>query len=539
MPVGSNGFHFYGRDRFNDGFFFAPQSGAITGGNHAYFLPSSSVNTSRMVFENLCLKSSYNSLTWTGSTVFAGLLCAPNSGVTHSNIEFRNCYFLDPSFTMVYMVPRLGGLVDNVLLVDNIADVSNLATSSRISNVVQTIIEGIDYAGHDSTYGLKQITNVQVRGGYGRGWRTYADLKRGTAQFLVDGVITENMSDCHHSTDGAFSGVISGVIGRQNSADIPTKNFVNITGEDLTLDKWEYRGTLGLGAIAAVLSEAYAYPSESSTSFHQPTRIKILNGTANGVNQNAVRLFDPIDCTVNGLHVSNITQAAVAIEHPPVTSNNGANAAVPFRNTVDNVTGWASVGTFGVNIAAIAVDTRIGNIDGFVGKTTGPTNYTPIYKDNENPNQQMLVDSGGLIVGWGLSASCTAAFSTTAPVWAAQSALFNGTSGAVLEQVGLNKRVRVTAGDVVSVRASTLLGTATATGILFQEYDSAGAFLSNNFQDVPSNSSTWTENILFYRVVNPACTNLKVWILPNTNFNNAVATGSSYWAEVVVTKKTA
>ena len=541
MPVLANGFHFFGHDKFNDGFIFAPQSSSITGGVHAYFLPDSATNTSRMIFENMCLKSTYDSGTWSGSTVFAGLQCAPNNGITHSNIQFIDCYFKDPSFTMAYMVPHLGGIVRNVFIINCVADVTNLATSSRIANILQCIIEGIGYSGHATTYGLQQIFDIQVRGGYGRGWRTYADLKRGSARFVVDGVVTEDMSDCHHSCDGAFYGTFCNVIGTQAtaSATIPSKCFIDLGGEDITVTNWKYNGATGLGTVAAILAEAYAYPSESSTAFHQPKRLLIKDGSATGVNQNAIRLQDTIDSRVDGFFVADITQAAVSFEHPATTTNGGANAAIPTRNSADNIMGGVSVGVYGVNNATTAIQSRVGNIDGFAGKVTGNLTYDPIYPDNENPNRQMLLDSAGVLTGWGLSASCTVSQSSNAPVWAAQSVLINGSSAVVLEQVGLNNRPRVLLGDVVSFRASTLWGTATATGVLFQEYDSAGGFLSNDFQDVPANAATWTENILYHTVSDASCTNVKVWILPNTNFNSVGATGTSYWADVVVTKKTA
>jgi hypothetical protein len=364
-------------------------------------------------------------------------------------------------------------------------------------------------------------------------------MKRVTYQFIIDGVVTENMSDCHHSTDGAYSGIISNVIGSQTSADIPTKNFVNLAGIDLTLRTWQYDGTLGLGSISAVLCEAYAYPSEAADAFHQPTRLKILNGTAVGVNQNAVRLHDPINCVVDGVQVSDITGSAVAIEHPSVTTNGGANTAIGSGNRVDNVVGTGTVGIFGVNIASTAIQTKIGNVEGFAGKVVGNLVYDPIYPDNENPNRQMLLDSTGVLTGWGLSASCTVSGSTNAPVWAAQSVLINGANAAIVDQVGLNNRVRVLPGDVVSIRASTLWGTATTTGVLFQEFDAAGSFLTNDFQDIPANASTWTENILYHEVTGATCTNVKVWLLPNANSNTTASVGTSYWADVVVTKKTA
>jgi len=538
LPVGANGFHFFGNDKYNDGFNFAPQSASITGGVHGYFLPDSATNTSRMVFENLCLKSTYDSRTWTGSTVFAGLRCSPNSGVTHSNVQMRNCYLLDPSFHMLFMAPHLSGLVKGVIVENAVADVTSLQYSSRSADVLQCIIEGIDY-NHTSTYGLRQILNVQVRGGSGRGWRTYADLKRGTSKFVVDGVITEDMSDCHHSVDGAFFGAIDNVVGTQTSALLPTKNFIEMQGEDITVGAWKYNGTTGLGAIAAVLVTSYAYPTESATAYHQSKRIDILNGTATGIDQNVVRLQDAIDCTVNGLKVSTSTLSGVSIEHPTTAPNGGANTAVPTRNVVDNITGVASVGTYGVNIAATAIQTRIGNIEGYLGKVTGNIAYTPIYPDNENPNRQMILDSTGFLTGWSLTASCTVSQNSSCPAWAAFSVLINGANAAFLDEAILGNKVRVAAGDVVNVRASTLFGTATATGILFQELDSTGGFLSNDFQNVPANSSTWTENIIYHMVTGSTCANVRVIILPNTNFNSAVSTGTSYWADVIVTKKTA
>jgi hypothetical protein len=250
-------------------------------------------------------------------------------------------------------------------------------------------------------------------------------------------------------------------------------------------------------------------------------------------------LLDPVDCRIDVVNVSNITGAAVAIEHPSVTSNGGANSAIPTGNVVDNIKGGASVGDFGVNNAATAIQTQIGDVEGFAGKVTGNLNYTPIYPDNENPNRQMLLDGAGVLSGWGLSASCTVSGSTNAPVWAAQSVLINGANAAIVDQVGLNNRVRVLPGDVVSIRASTLWGTATATGVLFQEFDASGAFLTNDFQDIPANASTWTENILYHEVTGATCTNVKVWLLPNANSNTAASVGTSYWADVVVTKKTA
>ena len=549
IAVPATGVQFVGRDKYRDGFILAPQSAAITGGTHAYFLADSATNTSNVSFRSIGFKSTYNSATWTGSTVFAVYQSAPNSGVTHSNIRFEDCYFFDLSFDGVHIAPHVGGVVRDILIDRCVADVTSLQYSSRITNLYQGIIEWIAYPSHGSTYGLKQILNLRVTNSYARGYRTLADVKRGHSKFIVANCITEDMSDCHFSIDGSFFGIFSNLVGSQASALIPNKNFIDCQGEDIVISNWEYNGTLGLGAVAAVLLEAYAYPLESSTAYHQPRRVTIQNGKCSGINQNAVRLQDTIDCVVDGLDVSNNTQSAVAIEHPSVTSNGGANSAFPIGNRVSGIRGGQNVGVFGVNLATQAVRTLIGDIKGYLGKVTTSYAYDPMFPDNANPNPQMLV-TGGVLTGFGLSSGVSVANSTTSPPDSAQSVLITATAPPSTALVSLGHYIKVSPsntlpdgtvqlGDVVSVRSSVQLGTATMAGILFQEFDASGAFISNDFQALPGlSNSAFTENILSHTATASNCAYVRVCMMPTSNYNGAFA-GTSYWAKVVVSKRTA
>lgn len=533
LAVPASGCRFFGKDKFSDGFILAPQSAAIVGGTHAYFLPDSATNTENISFTELGFKSTYRSDTWAGSMVFAVLQCAPNAGVTHKNIRFQDNYFFDLAYTAVQLFPHEGGVVRDVIVDKPHADVTSLALSSRVANIVQCLIEGIDYAGHGTTYGQKSIINVRVTNGYARGYRSLTDMKRGTYKFIVANHVTEDMSDCHHSSDGAFSGIVSGVVGSHTSAAITMKNFVNISGEDLTLTDWVYNGTLGLGSIAAVLAESYAYPAEAAGSFHQPKRLTIKNGKASGINHHAVRLHDSVDCKVIGLETTNVTLSAVAIEQ---TANALAAGTVPSGNLVDDIKGISGNGAYAVNVSANAKGTRVGEVAGYLGQVTLP-NYRPIYPNNENRNPHMDVLAGA-VTGWTLTAACTAANNADTPLHSAHSVLVDGTNNAVVDSLSLDNYVRVDPGELVSLRVFAKLGTAAACGVLFQEFTAAGVFIANDFQALTANGATHTENLIYHQA-SATCGFVRVALLPNTNFNSAAPTGSTYFSLPVITKRTA
>lgn len=160
-----------------------------------------------------------------------------------------------------------------------------------------------------SEYGVYTIKNIVCFGSTAKGHRTLADLKRGCEMFSVSQCTTYDMNDCHHSTDGSRNGTFFAVQGVQTGASYRTKNFIEIQGEDITVDNFSYdANTNGIRTgVAGVLITQYQYPS--LTGECQSKNIAVTKGNIKNINQHAVRFVNCDKASVDNIYAENCVSA--------------------------------------------------------------------------------------------------------------------------------------------------------------------------------------------------------------------------------------
>jgi hypothetical protein len=354
-----------GRPGQNDGFDLIPAPGSVTGGIHGYLMLNRAKSIEGVRFADLTFRGGYDAQGWSGSKVVSVVAISPHAGVVHRNIEFNRCTFIDPSGECIFAAPEAEGQVADLRVVECVADVTvPLDRTSRVANLVRTILGYQDWPGHKESYGKVAISNVKVTRCKARGIRTLADLKRGTADFEVTECHTEDMSDCHHSADGSFRGLFARLDGVQRTPLMKAKNFIEVQGEDITIRDFTYQGSSSNGSIAGILITQYAFPQEGRGVEHQSKRIRIMNGRLSGIGSHAIRLLAPADVEVRGIVVDDAKGSAVSVESPP-------GEVTPANITIADVKPGGGRMQSGVFIAPAARGVHVQGVTGFAQTTTG------------------------------------------------------------------------------------------------------------------------------------------------------------------------
>ena len=531
----------FSQDADSNGFVLIPQpsAGAPNYVLDGYFMKQNTASSTDYVcFDNVGFDGQYDSSAWVGNTKAACIRIRATGGATDAAVIVRDCIFLDPQDECVGVSPDKDSFVLRVNVTGCSATVTNPATSTRTGNLLRTIIDYVGAPSATSTYNKKNIRNISVSDCYATGIRTLADLKRGSVNYVVSNCQTENMSDCHHSVDGGSNGVLTGLVGRQTlpSGTIPTKNFVEIQGENIVLDDFEYASDKTYGGIAGVLVQDYADPAEGAGVAHQSVSVVVKNGGIDGVNNHAVRMQNTKACTVENVTAKNCTLDGVALEYIAGKIDPVVGAISPTNNVVDKIFIDSTV-RHGIN----APTTGSGNKLGYVFTSSGnlkienstATTWSPLHGvDFLDQNALMLLDAlGTLPSGYASSGVVSSTqFTADAPFGNYSiSVLLNGTDAAVLDSVEPRNRIPCSTGDILRFELFAKLNTASTCGLLIQEYNGT-TFLSSTFRTL--SATGWTKNTQTYACSQATTTNVRLQLLMNASSNDPTATGSTFFAGV-------
>lgn len=534
-----SGLTIWSQSKHTNGFDLIVKDAGVVDFYQAYFKKENTATSLRdIAFYNLGFRCNYDSTAFTGKDPIAAIRMRATGGAADRNLTVQNCHFQNPQLDCVVVSPDANSNHSGVFVINCTADVDNLATSNRAANLVRTIVDYVGAPSMATTYGQKRITNIQVLGGAARGIRTFADLKRGSSNYLVQGCTTEDMSDCHHSVDGGSKGFLGGLVGRQKSALLPTKNFVEIQGEDIVADGLTYDGDKTLGGMAGVLVQDYADPAEGAGAAHQSKGVTVRNVVIDGVDSHAVRLQNTRDCTVDNITARNCRLDAAAIEYIADKTDPVAGALSPVGNVVDKVY-FDSTVRYGVNAPTVGSGNKIGAVFSASGarKVEGANlnTWAPLYGvDYTEQNLLMLMDAAGTLpVGFKRSsASVTISQETSdVPVEYGIAVTVNGADAAVLDSIEPFQRLQVSRGEIVQLDLHAKLNTAAACGVLLQEFNGA-TFLSSNFFALSAVSSSWTKNTVRMPCNTAGVNQVRIQLLPNASTNNAAAVGISRFAGV-------
>lgn len=516
----SSGAAFFSDDPTTNGFLLNPQPVIVTGGVHGWFRLTTNANVDGVLFEGIGFWGQFDT-GYPGSTVFSVIKIAPQSGFVHKNINFHKCRFLDPVQNCIGISPNSGGTVNNVWVDKCSADVSvSLANSSRTANLVQSVLEYIDWAGHSGSYGtVTCTTNLFVTNCSARGIRTLADVKRGTRRFVLSNLNTLDMSDCHNSIDGSFAGIVSNIICKQSSSLLPNKNALEVQGEDISIRGINVDFDISFGSNAGVMVTGYAYPVEGVGVSHQSRNIRIEDATFYGIDGTCIRLLDVDTARISNIYARQMTNSVISVEHV-------YTGLSPTHTTIDDVRAPTGTGTgYVVDISGTAKKTRIGRISARASRTN-TANYKPLYRDGtEYIGDRSMLLVGGVLPGFTAAA---AAISNVAdgPKDRGVCVEVNDATGAALGCLVMDGAIPCEQYETVSVRVWAKLGTASACGLRFQEYDGT-TFLAQSFQALTATGAGWTENVKHFTANDADCTHVVVSFMAATDSGNVASTGTS------------
>lgn len=474
------------------------------------------------------------------------------SGANDKDITALRCHFKDTSHEafVAGVTPGSTGTTDGVRMLFCSGDVSSLAGASRNTNMFKAMVGDVDSPG---TYGSYPIKNVVSFGNTCRGFRTLNDFKRGVEHWTISACETEDMTDCHHSTDGSRYGTFEASNKGQQTADatVATKNFLEIQGEHIDVMGGDYDcGASPTTGNAGILVTDYAYPSETaavSTRANQSKHVNVYGFTAKGVQQNCVRMVSTADSLVENVKATDCSLDAVSWEFTTGKTAADGSAIVPARNQCRHI---KALGTTRSAVQVVSGnDVQLFDVTDSSGRCSiSNVNFDsaatlPIKSvrdgENLNPNPMLTDFAGGTAPNYWTTGTGPAAYAAeTADVPRYAPVAFTLTDGgAALEFRSFNQKIAMTQNDVLFFSLWIKQSTATAASILVQQYDDAGTFLSSTFVDLNVSAATsWSRRLRKFSADQAACAYVQVSLAPANNSSAPSATGATKFANVRISR---
>ncbi|WDL82174.1 hypothetical protein IU367_19220 [Aeromonas bestiarum] len=394
----------------------------------------------------------------------------------------------------------------------------------------------------NTSYGVDVFFDCGTFGCEGKLIRTVSDFKRGCKNFSIMNNITVNCLDCHHSVDGSFDGVIQGNIGRNEPGFSlgARPNMIEVQGEDISIQVNEFDGGNATSSMINVTD--YGMPEEGNGTTvtnvgHRSVGVSVIGNKGKNVTQNMFNGINNLDCqwlnncaknaTSHGLAQSSGTARNDSVTGLPLTARGNKYAG----NTERNVGLPLSVrNTFGTILGSNTDE--FGNESLYLGGgdtlLVAASEYAPFKQtsraDNFNPNPQLKLDAAGTgIADW--SCPRTVVLAATKPAGATNAVTINDDStSANLEHV-VNAFYPALQNEIVFISLFIKRNTATACGVLVQEYDASGTLIASHFKTLSSTPVNWTKYITRHKVVSANCASLRIGILPAAAFNNPPSVG--------------
>ncbi|WP_318390306.1 hypothetical protein [Enterobacter sp.] len=444
------------------------------------------------------------------------------------NITAQRCHLKNCPHEGWHGYTTDGGQIDGINYLHCSSEGTNPLVTSVGFNAFKCMNGLIDAPG---PYGVYTIRNIVSRNNTAFGHRTLNDFKRGCERWTIDACQTNDMNDCHHSTDGSRFGTFTGSnIGIQNGISYNTKNFFELQAENVSILGGTYKAAPGTAQAgqAGIFIADYKYPSESN--YHQSKNIIIDNVNISNVNQGAVRLNNTANVRVGGItaefcngpavswelaagHIDGVTLAEI------VPSNNQqGDVATRGSLTEINIATGHSVAITGT-IKSAGYLSRLGS-----GNIVYPGNkpYTvmnPTYRNND----RMLINV--------TSSAPTKTDFATPPVSVPYAFTLNDTNTASAQGLSVG-RIATNTNGCVFFDVYVLQGTATAAAVIFRELNSAGASVATTYLNAYIPTS-WANRSYIYKPTNAGCVAVEVLLAPACDTSGTVSlTGTTSFADV-------
>jgi hypothetical protein len=401
-----------------------------------------------------------------------------------------------------------------------------------------------DYATGGNGYGTINFKHIDVSRNYAESIRTLADLKRGCSHFVIQGNRTKNMYDCHHSVDGGFHGAITANVCEIEGAYAGPgtfTDFIEVQGEHITISGNSCNG--GGKTVSGIFVTDYGRPQEMTGTGknigHRSVAVTITGNTVKNITSNAFRVLNGLSCSIRGNHCETVTNHVATIESGTGrydatdallvatgctisgNSSKGAGLGVKFQGS-GHVKGINpdEYGQDYLYCPGFALADIYGN---FV--TEGATRSL-------NPNRELAFTGTAAnnlsYFDADFYPAVTAA--ATRPNGAVTAITLNDESAAAMRVAYSAAHVPVAQNDRLYIRVKAKKNSANNFGVIVQEYDSSGAFLSNTFYGT-AGPANWTTYLVGYKVANATAAYVRIGLLPANSSNDVTATGSTDFAE--------
>lgn len=388
-------------------------------------------------------------------------------------------------------------------------------------------------------YGVVNFDDIEVNNNTAKYIRTLADIKRGCANWVVNGNHTEDMYDCHHSADGSFNGVFSNNTGKVNSSTtVPSTftNFIEIQGEHISAHDNIFNG--GGKVVQGILITDYGRPSENGIGY-QSIDVNIHDNSVSNVTSNAYKSLNAVSCKIVNNHAENAGAHLVAIDSGTGRKDANDNLLTSKSCIVDGNTGRNV--TLGVKISGTnhikGINTNANNSDDVYYSTSlasvMSSAFINKYSSNViNLNPELLFDPtitvNNNLYGFSIDYYPAAVKATTLPDNSLNAITLEDESTTVMRIAFLKNLVPAKKGDIIYIEITAKQNTATNCSVLVQEY-SGDSFVSNNFKSIPI-SSKWVTYVCKHVVTAESATHLRIGIVPAASSNIGTTTGKTDFA---------
>lgn len=385
-----------------------------------------------------------------------------------------------------------------------------------------------DYASGGNGYGQVFFKHIEVSGCYGYQIRTLADLKRGCAFFVVANNRTQDMYDCHLSVDGGFDGVIRGNVGEVASTTTIAStfsDFIECQGERISItgNLIDAGGKLGSGIFVT----DYGRPQELAGGHnvgHQSVSVRVEGNIVKNVTVNALRLLNALYSTIGHNTVEQCGASPATIESG--TGRYASDGVTLLQAQGCHVGGVKSKGAVvGTKINAGAIACTLApcldeNGEDFIamssvlGAAATWGNFVSVNPSEFSPNPSLIFSgtAANNLLGFDPDFYPAVLAATTRPPSGAPGVILNDDTAAVTRIAWLGRHPNVKQGSRCYARFWMKQGTSTpapSAGIVFQELDSSGAFLSTTYYVIAPPAS-WTEYVMGYQVQNASAAALRI-----------------------------
>ncbi|BEC83627.1 hypothetical protein [Escherichia coli] len=454
------------------------------------------------------------------------------TGNIGTDILAQECHFKNCPHEAWEGYTTNGGKIDGISYIGCSSEGTDPTVTAVGFNAFKCMNGVIDSPGQ---YGQYTIKNILCKDSSAKGHRTLADLKRGCERWIIESCETQDMNDCHHSSDGSRYGLIQGCKGVQTGVSQATKNFFETQGEHIKIKDIFYKAaTSGQAGNAGIFVQDYGYPSESVN--HQSLNIIISDVYVSNVNSHAVRVNNAANIEVLNVVAEFCNDAGVSFEYVSGhTDGITGQEIIPKNNTCGLVSTRGcsrevAVAT-GTEVRFLAPGLnssggfRLSNSD--IVWTVPP--FVSIHA-SKFENYDRLLQS---VIS---SSNPTKTDAATKPVGVPYAFNLNDTNAASVQGL-LIQNISLFDGDQIHVAIYVKTGTATTAAIIARELDSSGTSLSNTYIRLFP-ESTWKERKLAITKKASTATSVDIILAPACdNTGTTSLTGSTEFADIRISKR--